>query len=888
MPQIKLKALDYTFPGGSGAFGPYGQWSAAGGGTLGNNLGDLSNSTGIVNTAYSDLIGQWQFENPTLQSDTIIKRVQLFATGNIQNSIDGTFAPVIVSYDGTISNGEINGRVEEFDFPNSADHTVGIWDRTLNYNNENYSLTDVNNLRVRILSGRCPWIVNIKEVYLLVDYIQPPRLTTVGDNTTITDTVSPTYQYTFTSADNDYLGGYHARIFELSTTLEPGFSWFNTPALWDSGVVSMPNSMMLQLKIKPGIALGNGRKYIMYARAIPKSSSLAWSPVIANSRIIQVRMPVMPRLDLIKNETNKSVKIEINREDNQLSEDASILTTTIGGWNVNTGGASVSRSTAQTGYDGSFKSVLYSSYVGSSAYSFALGTSSTPYNNTGATAPLTAIPNEWHSFSFQAKAIVISSGTEFRFICGEIHWYTASNTLISTSTGNLFRTIGQIWTQVSVTAKAPANAAKCTVVVKLSGQTGTGEYHFYDQFDFHVGGVNALKNPNFLRNVDANAVPDDWTQYDSGNGSVGIASMEYEDYSKMFLANAAWKWEMQPSPASNAGIKQVNIQCAKSSVNTLTAWFIADYDAVVYVQADSWSTSQTTANLVAGVMTPVSLTGTMPSNLQFTTVYAGVRNNVQGGTVWIGAVQLEPKPVNNSVSIGTIPNTIGKPRFNQWTQGGFPETAIELEVSEDGGETWMSVWDQQEFELNEQTLDQQEKIVVYDYLEPLNKTIFYRARNVFYSVDPNDPNILLEKSSAWSQIYNLTFAAMLRGAILKSISDPSLNITLLNSNNQISKTVQKQRQKRRPLNSLKPIIISGISRSVAFSFAFYCRTRAEVEALEAMLDQDETMFLTLPKASYFVNLDSDYMEDEFISITSNDTDDTIISGSFQEVRRPKK
>lgn len=171
-------------------------------------------------------------------------------------------------------------------------------------------------------------------------------------------------------------------------------------------------------------------------------------------------------------------------------------------------------------------------------------------------------------------------------------------------------------------------------------------------------------------------------------------------------------------------------------------------------------------------------------------------------------------------------------------------------------------------------------LAAMDYFQEPDQEVWYRVRarstdtygSVAYSV--------------WSEIFRSEGLAALAKVWLKSVSDPTKNMMINLTDWKIPFTKQKQRTTHMPLGADKPVVISGRRKSVNFPFNIYCQTEEIFEQVIELLDRDEALLLQLPKRQLWVNLAGDYVENQFTRDKDGDTDDTVISGIFQEVRAP--
>lgn len=154
---------------------------------------------------------------------------------------------------------------------------------------------------------------------------------------------------------------------------------------------------------------------------------------------------------------------------NFLSVNAASVETSVVDWNVNVVNAAVTQGTPATALNGPKSLRLTSSAAGEMTSAI--------------TTRLTVTPLTQYTFLASVRPLAVALGAQVK-----IAWYDAAGALLSTDTGVTVSGSTSAWTQATVTASAPANAAKASVILSVTA-TAAGQVVDFDSMGFFLGTV---------------------------------------------------------------------------------------------------------------------------------------------------------------------------------------------------------------------------------------------------------------------------------------------------------------------------------------------------------------------------------------------------------------
>lgn len=545
----------------------------------------------------------------------------------------------------------------------SVAEQAGPW-ATAGPNGQAWSQTLVNRVAVQVaFQGDSAWL-RVHEVYVDLDSNSQPTTSTVAF-AGATTTTRPDVSWTYADSDGDPQTRYQVKVFSAAQYGAGGFSADKSAATWDSGQLFGDDDT-----VTVGVDLVSGTTYRAYVRTAQDWSGpegdLWWSAwANSSATTVVVSPPPAPTLTAAGQVELPSYRVRLTGSApvNLLDADQADFEAGLSTW-VADSNCSVAVS-ATNPAQGTQALQLTSSASGAMA--------------ARASAPATGEPvlgNRQYTAlaSFRAATAARASNVAIR-------WYRAdATTLISTSTGTDVTSTTGGYTQASVTATAPGQAAYAVVLVTVKATAAAGEVHRVDLVDLHagasttwtVGGLRPTQTVTVERGDRVTTLRGpavNWAHPQVASGGDLLRS------TAGFYASAAgdvWTWEPLPVLLGAAGAGAIHWQPRSGTAGVLylgassaggldgpwqmpvvpgqshtlsvRAWAASSFSAALavdWLSADGTTviSSSSTGTISIGT-TPArySITGTCPS----TAVYArGTVTNVASSTtndVWVASV----------------------------------------------------------------------------------------------------------------------------------------------------------------------------------------------------------------------------------------------------------
>lgn len=756
---------------------------------------------------------------------------------------------------------------------------ISTFDDTYGPTPGDITLDDINNMRFMLryvgngMGSSDGAKIDVSQIYLVIDYDQPPAPTAIGPNATVA-TAKPTWTFQHNDADGQQADAYHARIYrKVDVDAEPvGWNPFTNdyaPWVYNSDQVAASIPAGTQFTITPDVSLSNNVEYWCFIRT---RSNNVWSKSTKTGPyayvVTKFRQPSVVRIGSVADSESSSISLMLDQTENLASDDQAGQTSGLADWTAKSN-CTLARTTSITRPDGSVGPVLDSTATTTGDSEIGLSESSPPFSVSA---------GRLYSSVIQVKSNIAGSGALTGVTARiDIKWYTAANVLISQQIGRAHALVSGEWNRLSITATAPSTATKATVRLRVSGETTIGRHHQWAEFGFWGGPVNLASNPLLNIDTDINNLPDGMTLYRTGSGPDPTYWVDTSRPDRVFAGVTSWTARMDSGGTDGwVGLHESKRLAAGAFTIRMWVWSSQDATAQIEVSDGAYVSPSTHTPVVvpANVMTLVQWSFTKSANA---VTMADLRYKVgplaQGGQIWIGGIMVEPHAEDSGNASGIV-------KMEKYTYGGFSFTRnLELRKSFDGGFTWQDVITLPSYE---DLFWSREFYNVYlsDYFQAAGQEVIYQARITTTDALGNP------SASDWSVVTPAIVLDSLQKTWIKSRSNPALNMSVRMTMPKLEMIVQKQRTVHMPTSGAKPITISGRRRSVAFPFSIYCESEADQLGIEALLDEDQPIYLQLPKRDMWVNLNGDYTVSEYMKDTPYDNCDTVISGTFQEIRTP--
>lgn len=286
----------------------------------------------------------------------------------------------------------------------------------------------------------------------------PPVATITYPIGTISDSVSPLVQWTYSDAEGDARDAYQVVVESGAYDTTPG----SGTTVENTGVV-LSTSLQYQLNA----VLNNNTSYRVFVRA--RQAGNLWSAWDQETFTITLDAPPSPTVQVTQDVDRAIVNVLVRGQLNLLTANQANLEVDTSGWVANVNCA-IARSTTQA-----LKGVASLRLTASAAGNMQAT------NASGAGGRVAVAPGTTYTAiaSFRANS---TSRTARVYI----NWFDSADAFISTSTGSDVTSASTGWTKSTVTAAAPANAAYARVVVQVDS-AASGEQHFVDAISIAPG-----------------------------------------------------------------------------------------------------------------------------------------------------------------------------------------------------------------------------------------------------------------------------------------------------------------------------------------------------------------------------------------------------------------
>lgn len=312
------------------------------------------------------------------------------------------------------------------------------------------------------------------EAYFDVVTNEAPVVSAITPSGTLTTTARPTIGWTYSDPETDAQERFRVKIYQgTGTVADPD----NTAAYVDS-----TETFNATPSWTPSSSLPAG-SYRVYVKAADVGSGGRYSAWATQTFTISIEVPQAPAVVATTDNTLARVAIQVNGKENFLTANQSSLETNTTGWEAvpTTGNVTIARSTAQATHGAASLSMT----------SIASGTMQARTTITSGAVTVTA----GRQYSALASFRAATAGRSVRV---SIAWYTAGDVVIgSPSDGSTVTDTTTGWTQATVTATAPANAAKAYVILTVLSTAAASEVHYADKIGFHPGAVTTWSKGGF-------------------------------------------------------------------------------------------------------------------------------------------------------------------------------------------------------------------------------------------------------------------------------------------------------------------------------------------------------------------------------------------------------
>lgn len=335
-----------------------------------------------------------------------------------------------------------------------------------------WSQTHINDVISELRTGSDNYF-DVSEVYIDVEYNEPPEITVTGpvEGSTIT-TGQPVYTWTHTDPENDPQEAYRLKVFTAAQYGVSGFDPESSTAAFDSGKVFSSIS-----SAQSSLNLANVTTYRAYVRM--------WQPNVSgqeqfsgwdyNQFTTDYPAPITPTIvGPTQDNLNARLNISSQAHENLLSVNVASVETDLTGFAVDTNCA-IARSTAQA-VEGAASLEMTASAAGVMIARTAAVEGGYPR----------VVPG--YTYTSRAAFRAAVTGRPSRV---EMRWVDSGNATISTVVGNYVTSTTTGWTVAFVEGVAPANAARALILWSVgdgASNPAGGEVHYVDAMLVRPGG----------------------------------------------------------------------------------------------------------------------------------------------------------------------------------------------------------------------------------------------------------------------------------------------------------------------------------------------------------------------------------------------------------------
>ncbi len=610
--------------------------------------------------------------------------------------------------------------------------------------------------------------LRLTEAYVDVDVRSQASVSGV-DAINEATTTRPTIVWAFTSnADNDPQSAYRVKVFTPAQYGIAGFNPETSPSTWDSGTRAGAGE-----ELTVGKDLAPGGTYRAYVKGAIDFNGSNWFTAWANSADFTVTPapPPAPTLLVTADPTLPYYRnvIRVQGFVNLLTgQQSSLEDTTTTGWF-----AGQNTTIANTGaqFADGVRALQLTKTV-STGTAFA----NTPAADAGQGAAILIRPGQQYTAVASFRAAVTGRQARVR-----IAFYQHDNTFVSDALGSLITDTTSGWTQATVTATAPANAAQATVELQVgNGLAAINEVHYADKIGLwpgagtvwsYGGGVAADgTGPGYLvveRNwASVHPVnllhPQLWSAGDLNQDTSGFftdtASFLTYDPAERHHGQGAIRWEVLGTGSSLFVGWPAGTVADRAPAYALPGVPARSYTFSVWAKASQSFTSNLTLRALdkdgVSLGTAAGAITITTSWQQFTRTYT-----LPAGTVWV-----RPELLNSGAVTG---RQVWVDEL-QWELGSAAST-----LAQPGGQSaeWFGVRGAAEFAAPGQGQlflpVRDEAITIFDHEVPAGYTVTYRARVVTYN-SAGEPVASVDSP----YVQTILDAPAPRSYILGSVSEP--------------------------------------------------------------------------------------------------------------------
>lgn len=448
------------------------------------------------------------FPTPTLEDGSVVVGVtirvrasQSTGSGRLRARIGSTLGPSDPSYslrcEPTSSIAEYAGRQV---FTDPADGA-------------RWAVDDLPTLRVRLQAVNRDSDIRVYEVYLDVEYDQPPTVDVVGPSgAQTTSDLNVELAIDDPDTEGQAIAGYHVKVFDEDTYTAVGFDPDTSTAVWDSDVI-VGNTDAVAI----GRRLDNGTTYRAYA-LVAGSSAIGvdqWAAAWDYSEFtVELDEAARPTVALSFDSALNAVRVTVTGHDNLLDENRSSF-----------------EAGATTMYDvvGNAAWALSTDQAAHGAQSAKL-TKTTSTGTMGLTSPSGgSLFGVVEGLDYDARAS-FRANTTGRSCTVEISFLDFGGAVLDTVVSDAVVDSNAGWAEAVVQgAVAPAGAVGALVTVRIAA-VPSGEVHYVDQLyagqsfsqAWSIGGLTTGSRFLIERSDDAGAT---WAPIRGGNEVAAFADL---------------------------------------------------------------------------------------------------------------------------------------------------------------------------------------------------------------------------------------------------------------------------------------------------------------------------------------------------------------------------
>jgi hypothetical protein len=312
----------------------------------------------------------------------------------------------------------------------------------------------------------------------------------------ITDTTQPTCTFSYSDAEGDPMEQWQAEVHDLiaNPTAQAGI----TTPLWGSGMVAGTNDAFT-----PGVQLESGKSYLICVRAYSNGQWSDWSAALVT---VVLDAPATPVVIALNEDDEGRVKLIAFGFDNMLTKtESDFEDATTAGW---------------TAANAALDTVTTPTPLHGTRVMRATGSNTTAVTVT--TTKKTAVAGGVYTAGAFVRANTTTRGWKAQLL-----WYNASDVLIATSDGSVESDATGAWTDVVVSATAPAGAAKVALRLASNGNAN-GEIHYVEVPFLRPGVGQSWTRGGFGSVFDFESSDDGGETWQPLRGASGVAPDTYQ------------------------------------------------------------------------------------------------------------------------------------------------------------------------------------------------------------------------------------------------------------------------------------------------------------------------------------------------------------------------